>query len=442
MRSTAETEHRPARNSLSQFGKPRMPTKQSPHPQQPYRISLFLPFSVCLFLSIGCIYVASVRMPYQAAKEKNSKHVSTESLDQQVETDEQAAENTVHGADLLLSLTKGSTGSTNAMVTPKDPTSNNTSTGSLESSTTSCGSGMGPPVTTAEIYQRNNHFPRMLYHSPIKISTSATTTSNELSRSNKADGVSGELAPYTMVPAWSPSLYNGMMYPTAYGRSPIYNHHPHSSSIEPDENKNGKRSANKIEEKKETEDGTVCARKQRLISPSSSNEKPEEESPPDSLSSEKKKKTSWNLHAPQRPRMYNMPPHWSHQLPYPPPPHMVYPHPPPHYQMYAPYPPPWAMYAPPPPHPSNNILPPPVRRHPSPPRASTTTDSALTHDTNARHVSNESIPNDSDDRESPCPSRDESLNRCIPLKHPIPKRSWSYVCHTLFIDLRLYAIEC
>ena len=350
-------------------------------------------------------------MPYQAAKSDNNEKV----LDQQTETDEQAAENTVQGADLLLSLTKRS--STNAMVTPLDPAGNNTSTGSLESSTNSCESGMGPQTTTTEVYQRNNYHPRFLYHSPIKISSSSASTSKEkLRRSCDSDGIPGELAPYTMVPAWSPSLYNGMVYP-AYGRSPGYL--PHQGKVKPDE-KTIKRSVHDMEEKKEAEDGSFSTKKQRLISPSSSNEKVEEDSPPESVSSDRK--TSWNTLGPQRPVMYNMPPHWQHPPGYPPPPHMAYPHHLPHYPMYSPYPPPWGVYGPPVSHSPNNVQQPgSFRRHQSPPKASTTSDSVIKKDDIARHVSNESLRDDS----SSCPSRNESLNRCIPLKQPIPKRSWS-----------------
>ena len=365
----------------------------------------------CVSSSLS-IYVASPRMPYQAAKTDNDKQV----FDQQTETDEQAVENTVQGAGLLLSLTKGSI--TNAMVTPQDPAGNNTSTGSLESSTNSCDSGMGPPIAAAGVFQRNNHQPRMLYHSPIKISSSSTSTSKEnLHRSCDGDGISSDLAPYTMVPAWSPSLYNGMVYPT-YGRSPIYNYQQNKG---PDEKTNGKRSLHEIEEKKELDDGTLSTRKQRLISPSSSNEKTEEESPSDSISSDKK--TTWTMHGPQRPVMYSMPPHWQHSPGYPPPPHLAYPH----YPMYSAYPPPWGMYGPPPNHPPN-ILPPPgsFRRHQSP-KASTACENVLTKDGKARNVSNESLRKNSDEHESTpsCPRSNESLNRCIQLKQPIPKRSWT-----------------
>jgi hypothetical protein len=365
-------------------------------------------------------------MPYQAAKKNNDKRLSTETYDQQPETDEQAAENTVQGADLLLSLTKGSTGSSNAMVTPQDPVGNNTSTGSLESRTSSCGSGMGPPIATTGIFPPSNHHPRLLYHSPIKISSSSASTSNEeLRRPCNTDGISGELVPYAMVPAWSPSMYNGMVYP-AYGRSPACTHNQQRCKLGPDEKNNGKRSAHDNEEKKQTEDDSPSTRKQRFISPSSSNEKTEEEARPDTLSSERK--TSWNIHGPQRTIMYNMPPHWQHPPGYPPPPHMAYPHPLPHYPMYSPYPPPWGLYGPPPTH-SPNILPPPVSfgKHQSSSREKSTKNTVMTRDDKPRHVSNESLPVDREEREnaSPCPTRNESLNRCIPLKHPIPKRSWS-----------------
>lgn len=363
-------------------------------------------------------------MPYQAAKNNNDKHLSTETFDQQPETDEQAAENTVQGADLLLSLTKGS--SLNAMVTPQDPVGNNTSTCSLESITNSCGSGMGPPSATTGSFQRNNHHPRMLYHSPIKLSSSSTSTSKEqLRRSCNTDGISGELAPYTMVPSWSPPLYNGMVYP-AYGRSPPCTQSPQHSKIGPNEKKSGKRSVHDVAETKQIDNGSASTRKQRLISPSSSNEKAEDESPPNTLSTERK--TSWNMHGPQRTIMYNMPPHWQHPPGYPPPPHMAYPHHLPHYPMYSPYPPPWGLYGPPPTH-SPNILPPPgsFGTHQSPPPGKTAGDSVTVRDDKPRIVSNESLRADTEEREnaSPCPTRHENLKRCIPLKHPIPKRSWS-----------------
>jgi hypothetical protein len=359
-------------------------------------------------------------MPYQA-KKGNDEHAS----DQQTETDEQAAENTAHGADLLLSLTKGS--NTNPMVTPRDPVGNNTSTESLEGSTKSCDSGMGPPITTTGGFPRNGHQPRMLYHSPIKTNSSSTlsTSKGKLRRSCDSDGISGELAPYIMVPAWSPSLYNGMVYP-AHGRSP--NYHPPQCNGGPDE-KTGKRRVIDMAEKKETEDGSVTAKKQRLISPSSSNEKPEEDSPPEPVPSGTH--TSWNIPGPQRTGMFNMPPHWHHPPGYPPPPHIAYPHSLPHYPMYSPYPPPWGMYGPPVTHSAHMLQPPPgsFRRHPSPFKASSTGDNGLKKGDKARHVSCESLRNDSDtsDNTSSCHTYDQSLNRCIPLKQPIPKRSWSYV---------------
>jgi hypothetical protein len=359
-------------------------------------------------------------MPYQAAKRANDTDLPPKSCDQQSETDEQAAENTAQGADLLLSLTKAAC--SNLVVTPKGSDGNATITETFKKGMRSCDSGMGPPIATTGILQQNNHHPRMLYHSPIKISSSSTvSTSREESRKASVPEVmSSELAPYTMLPAWSPSLYNGMVHPS-YGRTPPF--HPQHMNAFVVDNKNGKRVISDVEEKKDLEDVSNLTRKQRLISPSSSNEKPEEESPPDSHTADKN--CMWPRHCPHPPTMYHGPPHWQHIPGYSPPPHMPYPPPPPHYAMYSPYPPPWGPYGPPPTH-SPNIFPPttfPRHQSPPPPQVTVSKDRTKSTIEKVNHVSKESLRDDKEQISNA--STNESLKRCIPLKQPIPKRSWS-----------------
>jgi hypothetical protein len=361
-------------------------------------------------------------MPYQATN-KNKNDMSQSEPSEQLETDEQAAENTVQGADLLLSLTK--TARKNPIVTPLETAGS--SADSSESRLKNRSLGMEPPSATVMLQPQH----RVLYHSPIKIgSCSSGSISTNPCHSGGRDVMSSELAPYAMVPAWSPSLYNGMVpsYHSSFGRSSSLRRPLLPSRDSDSSTGNGaynKRAQSDVEEKKEIDDVSCQVKKQRLISPSSSNEKADDEPPSESPSANKK--CSWPLplsHGPHPPPMYHVPPHWQHQMGYPPPHHMTYPHqlhPP--YPMYSHYPPPWGMFGAPPPRRSPAMFSPTFPSQPQPPFD--TAEQFRKKGKEVKCLESRDSPDCLDQRESPSSSSVKSLNRCVPLKHPMPKRLWS-----------------
>jgi hypothetical protein len=318
-------------------------------------------------------------MPYQASRKSRPENESI-SQHETEQTTEQLDEHT-HGADLLLSLTKKSR--IHRLVTPPD--------------------GEGANATVPESKNVGDMEPapapnqRILYHSPIKVGSTGGLAKKPRIDPNVL--LPSELAPYAMVPAWSPSVYNGGMAAPLYPHSMARNH-TNASCHRPLEEKKELEVAEEDED--EEDDG-----KQRLISPSSSNEKLEEEAPTDPP-------PRWN-------RWPHAPPH--HPMYHPPWPHPGYPMPPPYpphaYPMYAPYPPPqpphWAMYGAPPPHaplyPAYSSR--PISGGPSPPSQKT----KKTKDVRSRESSPDTTPG--------TPDESSSLNRCVPLQHPMPKRLWS-----------------
>jgi hypothetical protein len=329
-------------------------------------------------------------MPYQAAKNEDEASSAETLHDEKVSTE---ADHPQKGADLLLSLTKASR---NPIVTPMETATVN---GSFPSSRSSS-SSMGPPVS-------GNHH-RLLYHSPIKVASSAST------KGSSSDS-SSELAPYSMgrAPAWSPTSFNGMVpvFHTSFGKSPSFSREKeqHASN-----NATSKRSRAEAEEKKEAEVPEKPG-KQRIISPSSSNEKTEDDVS-ESISSKSNQPHPWGQQPPGQPQQPPMmyPPHWQQPGYPPPPPHMAYPA----YAAYPPhFPPPWGMYGPPPP----GILypPPPPQQyqmqqqqpHPDPPAPGNT------------EPPTDSKPPDAHCDDWQCPT--STANRCVPLKHPVPTRYWA-----------------
>jgi hypothetical protein len=316
-------------------------------------------------------------MPYQAARKKS--HPNAESIAQtETEQCDEQLDDHAHGADLLLSLTKKSR--IHRLVTPPEGIGANGSASENKAS----GDMKSAPASNQ----------RVLYHSPIKIGSIGGVAKKP--RCDPTVLLSSELAPYAMVPAWSPSVYNGGMvappYPPSMGRN-----HTNATCHRPIEEK-------KEIEIQEDEDDEEDDGKQRLISPSSSNEKLDEEAPTDPP-------PRWDRypHPPHHP-MYH--PHWP--LPgYPIPP----PYPPHAYPMYAPYPPPpphhWAMFGPPP------RAPPPYPAYSSRPMKA---DPLPLKPKKAKDVrSRESSP----DTTTETTGEASSLNRCVLLRHPVTKRLWS-----------------
>lgn len=315
-------------------------------------------------------------MPYQAVNKEEEK-AEKEAKEMLTDNKSTPEDHPKKGADLLLSLTKASR---NPIVTPVEPAA---MSGVCFPSRTS---SMGPPVA-------GNHH-RLLYHSPIKAHNSATTTHGCGSDS------SSDLYSMGHAPAWSPTSFNGMVpvFHASFGRSPscLGEQKRHMNFDEEKSSSSAsKRSRPEAEEKKELE--IPEKPKQRTISPSSSNEKLEGEL-------ESTSRTS-NLARPWGPAGPPMYPHWQQQgfpshMAYPPPPYMAYP---------PQFPHPWGMFGPAP-HPSMYPPPPyPMQKQPpaSPAKASLPTKA-----------------------KQPEPQIDwkfaeSSLNRCVPLKHPVMNRYWT-----------------
>jgi hypothetical protein len=319
-------------------------------------------------------------MPYQGVKEDEEVGLETSSAEKPSSEDHPNK-----GADLLLSLTKTSR---NLIVTPVEAAAE--SGGSFPSSSSS----MGPPVA-------GKHH-RLLYHSPIKASNA------DASKIRCSSDSSSELAPHSqmgLAPAWSPTSFNGMVpvFHASFGPSPsstgVQKRKMHFDEEECS-SPNLKRSRSEVVDTKEPESPEKPS-KQRIISPSSSNEKIEGES--ESTSSQSNLARPWGR--PGQPTMY---PHWQ-QPGYPP--HMSYPPPP--FVTYPPhFPHAWGMFGPsihpgmyqPPPH--------PLQKQPT------------------QAAQHKELPATTTEAKRPDAQIDwnfaeSSLNRCVPLKHPVMNRHWA-----------------
>lgn len=197
----------------------------------------------------------------------------------------------------------------------------------------------------------------------------------KLSETN--EGTQGSQTPFSLphTPKWSPATINSILGSTG------------KDSFEAEDTTVDQPSPDLPPE---TANQLYPYHKQRIISPSSSNERTDDDSNASSAKS---------LSQPQPP-----PPTLFSQ---PPPPPVNYPTYPPYYHHYAPHPthlPQWGYPVPPPPPPSKVGPPPPFSYHCDPqPQA---------HETTCEY------------------HFVRSTNRCVPLKPPVPTRSWAYVSYS------------